>query len=64
MLLSEVAELGVIGLADVLVALAADPERVAEMGRAARARVVRDHDAGRQVERLQSLHTREAQAGA
>lgn len=52
------------GLADVLVALAADPERVAEMGRAARARVVRDHDAGRQVERLQSLHTREAQAGA
>lgn len=45
------------GLASILVRMASEPDRVAEMGRAARARVVADHDARSQVERLHRLHT-------
>ena len=44
------------GMADLLVGLAADPERVRAMGLAARARVVSDHDADGQIQRLLALH--------
>ena len=46
------------GLAGYLCRMAEDPARVAEMGRAARERVVADHDALSQVTRLHTLHTR------
>lgn len=45
------------GLADALVRLASHPETVSAMGRAARARVVADHDADGQIDRLFALHT-------
>lgn len=45
------------GLADALVRLAADPSRLTRMAHAARLRVVADHDAQAQVERLHALHT-------
>ncbi|MEM1056851.1 MAG: glycosyltransferase family 4 protein [Bacteroidota bacterium] len=52
------------GLADHLVRLASDPARVEAMGRAARERVVADHDALAQIKRMHALHVRSTHPGS